>query len=94
MAGLQVLKRTYRHLNRYREVLTILVKHGFGDLLHSLGLDHRLEAGLKGLMRHPPVSTSSRPERVLLTVQELGPTFSSRRASISPPARTFSLRSI
>jgi ubiquinone biosynthesis protein len=75
MAGLQVLKRTYRHLKRYREVIAILVKHGFGDLLHSLRLDQRLEAGFKGLMRHSPVVTTSRPERILLTVQELGPTF-------------------
>ncbi|MFI5350632.1 MAG: ABC1 kinase family protein [Elusimicrobiota bacterium] len=75
MAGLQVLRRTYRHLNRYREVLTILAKHGFGDLLHVLRLDSRLEAGLKVMMRHPPVDTSSRPGRVLLTIQELGPTF-------------------
>jgi ubiquinone biosynthesis protein len=75
MPGLQVLRRTYRHLNRYREVITILAKHGFGDLLHMLRLDSRLEAGLKTMMRHPPVDTSSRPGRVLLTLQELGPTF-------------------
>ena len=75
MAGLQVLRRTYRHLNRYREVVTILAKHGFGDLLHMLRLDHRLAAGLRMMMRHPPVDTSDRPGRVLLTLQELGPTF-------------------
>ena len=75
MAGLQVLRRTYRHLNRYREVITILAKHGFGDLLHMLRLDSRLEAGLKVMMRHPPVDTSARPGRVILTIQELGPTF-------------------
>ena len=44
MGGLQVLGRTYRHLNRYREVAAILAKHGFGDLLHTLRLDSHHEA--------------------------------------------------
>lgn len=39
MGGLQVLGRTYRHLNRYREVAAILARHGFGDLLHSLKIE-------------------------------------------------------
>jgi ubiquinone biosynthesis protein len=75
MGGLQVLGRTYRHLNRYREVAAVLAKHGFGDLLHMLRLDTHLESGLRGLMRHPPVETAERPERVRLAVEELGPTF-------------------
>ncbi len=75
MGGLQALGRTYRHLNRYREVVTVLAKHGFGDLLHMLRLDSYIEAGLKGVMRHPPVDTAARPERVRLALQDLGPTF-------------------
>ncbi|MDD5304241.1 MAG: AarF/UbiB family protein [Elusimicrobia bacterium] len=75
MGGLQVLGRTYRHLNRYREVGAILAKHGFGDLLHMMRLDSRLESSLRGIMSHPPVEEASRPERVRLAVQDLGPTF-------------------
>jgi ubiquinone biosynthesis protein len=75
MGGLQVLGRTYRHLNRYREVAGILAKHGFGDLLHMMRLDSHLEAGLRGFMSRPPVETASRAERVRLAVQDLGPTF-------------------
>ncbi len=75
MGGLQVLGRTYRHLNRYREVAAVLAKHGFGDLLHMMRLDTRLEAGLRGFMSHPPVETASRAERVRLALQDLGPTF-------------------
>jgi len=70
-----ILGRTYRHLNRYGEVAAILAKHGVGDLLHVLGLDTSLRAGLKAFVRHPPVDTAARPERVRLAVQDLGPTF-------------------
>ena len=46
MGGLQVLGRTYRHLNRYREVAAVLAKHGFGDLLHMMQVeDWRVSRG-------------------------------------------------
>jgi ubiquinone biosynthesis protein len=91
MGGLKVLGRTYRHLNRYREVATILAKHGFGDLLHMLKLDDPLDAGMRTVMKHPPVSTADRPERVRLALQELGTTFVkagqylSTRSDLLPP---------
>jgi len=75
MGGLQVLGRTYRHLNRYRAVAAILAKHGFGDLLHALRLDSLLASGLHVLAHRRHVETISRPERVVLALQELGPTF-------------------
>lgn len=75
MGGLQVLGRTYRRLNRYREVLAILAKHGFGDLLHSLRLDRRVAPGPKGSTHGPSGGELTRPERVILALQELGPTF-------------------
>ncbi len=42
-----VIGRTYRHLNRYRQILTILFKYGFGDLLDMLKIDQYIEVGLQ-----------------------------------------------
>lgn len=92
MGGLRVLGRTYRHLNRYRAVAAVLAKHGFGDLLHVMGLDTVVESGLRSLLRRRAADTTSRPERVVLAVQELGPTFVkagqylSTRADLLPAA--------
>lgn len=91
MGGLEVLGRTYRHVSRYREVLSILAKHGFGDLLHVLRLDRPVEAGLKGFLIRPAPDAAERPARVVLALQELGPTFVkagqylSTRADVLPP---------
>jgi ubiquinone biosynthesis protein len=72
MDGLEAVGRTYRHLNRTREVAAILAKHGFGDLLHVLGVDRWLAAGLP---RPRVPEASERPARVREALQELGPTF-------------------
>jgi ubiquinone biosynthesis protein len=72
-----VISRTYRHLNRYRQILTVLLKHGFGDLLESLKIDQYLEVGLQLLARKRPVREErlTRPQRVRLVMEELGPTY-------------------
>jgi ubiquinone biosynthesis protein len=31
-----VIGRTYRHLNRYRQILGVFFKYGFGDLVEHL----------------------------------------------------------
>ena len=42
-----VIGRTYRHLNRYRQILAVLFKYGFGDLLEMLKIDQYIEVGLQ-----------------------------------------------
>lgn len=75
MGGLELLGRTYRQLNRWRQVAFVLAKHGFGDLLRMLSLDRRLAAALER-MPHPSVfDEASRPARVRRALAELGPTF-------------------
>jgi ubiquinone biosynthesis protein len=72
-----VIGKTYRHLNRYRQILSVLFRYGFGDLVETLGIDHYLEVGMQVIAknRKETVEKLSRAERVVLAIQELGPTF-------------------
>jgi ubiquinone biosynthesis protein len=72
-----VMGRTYRHLNRYRQILTILFKYGFGDLLERLKLDQYIEAGIQAISgkRTAPVEKLTRPQRLRMAFEELGPTY-------------------
>jgi ubiquinone biosynthesis protein len=72
-----VISRTYRHLNRYRHILAVLLKHGFGELVESLRIDQYLEVGLQMISkkRAPREEPLTRPQRVRLALEELGPTY-------------------
>ena len=73
-----VISRTYRHLNRYRHILAVLLKHGFGDLLESLKIDQYLEVGLQLISRKKRAVRDerlTRPQRVRMALEELGPTY-------------------
>ena len=72
-----VISRTYRHINRYREIIVILVKYGFGEVLAKLELQKHLEFG-KGFVLGKgaaEIAAASHWERVRMTLEELGPTF-------------------
>ena len=72
-----VIGRTYRHLNRYRQIVAILFKYGFGDLLERLRVDQYIEAGLQALTkkRVEPVEKLTRPQRLRMAFEELGPSY-------------------
>ncbi|MGD8991775.1 MAG: AarF/UbiB family protein [Desulfobacterales bacterium] len=72
-----VIGRTYRHLNRYRQILAILIKYGFGDLLDRLRIDQYIGAGLQVISRKRAerVEKLTRPQRLRLAFEELGPTY-------------------
>ncbi|XOF34430.1 MAG: ABC1 kinase family protein [Candidatus Electrothrix sp. YB6] len=80
MAGIWpfgVINRTYRHLNRYRQILRVLFKYGFHDLVDYLHIDQYLETGLQMINRSPreQIFRHSRAERLRMALEELGPTF-------------------
>ncbi len=69
--------RTYRNLNRFRQILTVLLKYGFGELLELVKLDHYVEAGLQMISKKQPVRVEklTRPEGLRMALEELGPTY-------------------
>jgi len=72
-----ILGRTYRHIQRYRQILTVLIRHGFGDAVDTLKIEQYLDIGLNMIARkrREKIDTLSRAERVRMVLEELGPTF-------------------
>jgi ubiquinone biosynthesis protein len=72
-----VIGRTYRHLTRYRQILAVFFRYGFGDLVDLLKIDQYIEIGLQMISRNrrERLEKLSRPERVRLALEELGPTY-------------------
>ena len=72
-----VIGKTYRHFNRYRQILAVFFKYGFGDLVELLRIDQYIEIGLKMISRNrrERIEKLSRAERVRMALEELGPTY-------------------
>ncbi len=68
---------TARDLGRLKEILGVMVRHGFGDTVRRLGLADQLERAGQALHR-PHAADLARiepPVQVRLALEELGPTF-------------------
>jgi len=77
MAGLQAVHKTYRHTQRYLEMLRVLSRYGFYDLISQSGFDLLGPLGKKVNLKSPEDSVMrlSRGERVRLAFEDLGPTY-------------------
>jgi len=75
--GLGFIGRQYRHVNRYRQIASVLLKHGFGDLVTTVGLHRRLGLGKRPAEGTEPVQSAplTRWERIRMALEELGPSF-------------------
>ena len=69
--------RTYRNLGRYRQILAVFFKYGFGEFIDALNIEQYLEISLQMLFKKEPknIEKMTRPERIRLVLEELGPTF-------------------
>jgi ubiquinone biosynthesis protein len=68
--------RSVRHLQRYREIAQVFIRHGFGELIDTLELLPYLSLPRRLLRRGKPApSPLGVPQRLRLAMEELGPTF-------------------
>ncbi len=69
--------RGWRHMHRYRQILGILLKYGFGDVVDVTRKDliGRFGDKIIPLLGKHVDSTMSRAERLRYAAEELGPTF-------------------
>ncbi len=70
------LRRTYKNINRLRQILNVFLKHGFGHFIKQLNLNRFIpfRKRLKILEEEEFIETSI-PERLRMVFTELGPSF-------------------
>lgn len=66
-----------RDLSRLHDIAAVLIRHGFGDLVARMGLNHALERAGQVLHHRPTPEYAHLPApmRVRQALEELGPTF-------------------
>ncbi len=70
--------KRYRHLLRYQQIIGIILKYGFDNILDAMNIDRYIESGLKLIpfsRPHERVERLSRNQRIRMALEELGPTF-------------------
>lgn len=78
MARVPIVGTAFRHLNRYRQIATVVVKYGFRESFDRLRLWECVHVERPFLRRQCPVpglDHLSLPQRLRLALEELGPTF-------------------
>jgi ubiquinone biosynthesis protein len=78
LGALVRIPRTYKNLQRLREILGVIVKYGFGDLVARLEVENALALGLSLLRfrrQRRELVRYTTEERIRMAFEELGPTF-------------------
>ncbi|HBC47622.1 MAG TPA: ubiquinone biosynthesis protein UbiB [candidate division Zixibacteria bacterium] len=66
--------KTIRNLKRYREIISVLIKYGFGEVVARLNLLTAYRIGRRVFRREPHIQLSY-AVRIRQALEELGPTF-------------------
>ena len=72
------INRNIRTIRRYRTILGVLIKYGFGHFVEQLNIDYYLELGKRIVTFNKmpkELERLSQPQRLRLVMEELGPTF-------------------
>ena len=70
------VKTVTRHIHRYRQILQILIAHGLGDILESLGLNRRSRHRFKkSSLSKQEFKSETRAQRIRQAIEQMGTTF-------------------
>ncbi len=72
------VSKRYSHLRRYQQIIGIILKYGFENIIAAMNIDRYIESGLQLIPfvhTHERVEKLSRNQRIRMAIEELGPTF-------------------
>jgi ubiquinone biosynthesis protein len=71
------IRRTYKNVNRVRQIINVLLKYGFGKLIDQIHLNRFIpfRTRLRAFGQWPPLKSPTTPERLRKVFSELGPSF-------------------
>ena len=71
------LRRTYKNVNRVRQIVNVLLKYGFGNFIDQLHLNRFVpfRKRLRSFGQWPPLKSPTSAERLRMAFAELGPSF-------------------
>ena len=72
------ITQRYRHLIRYQQIIGIILKYGFENIVEAMHIDRYIESGLKLIpftKPHEKVERYTKNQRIRMVLEELGPTF-------------------